>query len=157
MRNFWFPAESSPLYWKAPTCGFISLLPFNSTFCLAGNSVFLQLTICWPFFCAVKESCYASGFIASNWDWFLYWKISTHAYQLTSAISMTRTSLHSNKKIAPQSDCLRQQIEGAVLLFFALKATMYLKRLTTLLDQKSRRFIALSSLCFTPVFTPIGE
>lgn len=98
MRNFWFPAESSPLYWKAPTCGFISLLPFNSTFCLAGNSVFLQLTICWPFFCAVKESCYASGFIASNWDWFLYWKISTHAYQLTSAISMTRTSLHSNKK-----------------------------------------------------------
>ena len=157
MRNFWFPAESSPLYWKAPTCGFISLLPFNSTFWLAGNSVFLQLTICWPFFCAVKESCYASGFIASNWDWFLYWKISTHAYQLTSAINMTRTSLHSNKKIAPQSDCLRQQIEDAVLLFFALKATMYLKWLTTLLNQKSRRFIALSSLCFTPVFTPIWE
>ena len=70
---------------------------------------------------------------------------------------MTRTSLHSNKKIAPQSDCLRQQIEGAVLLFFALKATMYLKWLTTLLNQKARRFIALSSLCFTPVFTPIWE
>ena len=61
------------------------------------------------------------------------------------------------KKIAPQSDCIQQQIKGAVLLSCTLKTTMCPKRLTTLLDRKSRRFIALSSLCFTPVFTPIWE
>lgn len=65
--------------------------------------------------------------------------------------------LYTYKKIAPQSDCIQQQIKGAVLLSCTLKTTMCPKRLTTLLDRKSRRFIALSSLCFTPVFTPIWE